>query len=380
MTSTSNSRDAIVVVGAGIIGLNVASILADQGLGQYVTVIAEHLPGDTSINYTSPWAGANFSAISGNDANALRWDRTGYQHLTRLAQQVGAESFVQQTPSTEYWDDKVSDDKMQSLSEYLNDVSPSTTARSSRTVHGVLTRMHQFQIVPETQLPSGVASGLKYTTVTINAPEHIKFLHLRLKDQHGVRFLRKKIADIKDAYLGSQTQVVFNCTGNASAHLAGVEDPKCYPTRGQIVLVKAPDVHQNVMRHGRDYVTYIIPRPFSNGNVILGGYMQKGVSTSDTFSHETESILERTGELSSEVRNGSPEIMAVLAGLRPSREGGARVEAVQLKVRDQDRLLVHNYGAGGTGFQAGYGMAVDAVASAKHILDRLSSRVNQAKL
>ncbi|KAK8139387.1 FAD dependent oxidoreductase [Apiospora sp. TS-2023a] len=357
MASNSN-RDAIVIVGAGIIGLNVASILADQGLGQYVTVIAEHLPGDTSINYTSPWAGANFSAISGNDANALRWDRTGYQHLTRLAQQVGAESFVQQTPSTEYWDDKVSDDKMQSLSKYLND----------------------FQIVPETQLPAGVTSGLKYTTVTINAPEHIKFLHRRLQTQHGVRFLRKKIADIKDAYLSPQTQVVFNCTGNASAQLAGVEDPKCYPTRGQILLVKAPDVHQNVMRHGRDYVTYIIPRPFSNGNVILGGYMQKGVSTSDTFSHETESILERTSELSSEVRNGNAEIMAVLAGLRPSREGGARVEAVKLKVRDQDRLLVHNYGAGGTGFQAGYGMAVDAVASAKPILDRLSSRVNQAKL
>jgi len=53
----------------------------------------------------------------------LRWDRTGYQHLTRLAKQVGAESFVQQTPSTEYWDDKVSDDKMKSLSDYLHDVS-----------------------------------------------------------------------------------------------------------------------------------------------------------------------------------------------------------------------------------------------------------------
>ncbi|KAK8032078.1 FAD dependent oxidoreductase [Apiospora arundinis] len=357
MTS-SNSRDSIVIVGAGIIGLNVASILADQGLGQYVTVIAEHLPGDTSINYTSPWAGANFSAISGHDANALRWDRTGYQHLTRLAKQVGAESFVQQTPSTEYWDDKVSDDKMQSLSHYLQD----------------------FHIIPQGELPEGVASGLKYTTVTINAPEHIKFLHRRLKDNHGVCFVRKKIADIQDAYLSPKTQVVFNCTGNASAHLAGVEDPKCYPTRGQIVLVKAPEVHQNVMRHGRDYVTYIIPRPFSNGNVILGGYMQKGVSTSDTFTEETDSILERTSELSSEVRDNHAEVLAVLAGLRPSREGGARVEAVGLKVQGQDRLLVHNYGAGGTGFQAGYGMAVDAVACAKIVLGRLSSRANQAKL
>jgi len=90
--------------------------------------------------------------------------------------------------------------------------------------------------------------------------------------------------------------------------------------------------------------------------------------------------MERTRDLSSEVRDNHVEVMAVLAGLRPSREGGARVEAVDLKVQGQDRLLVHNYGAGGTGFQAGYGMAVDAVARAKSVLDRLSSGANQAKL
>lgn len=46
------------------------------------------------------------------------------------------------------------------------------------------------------------------------------------------------------------------------------------------------------------------------------------------------------------------------AGLRPSREGGARVEA---ESQAGGRLVVHNYGAGGTGFQAGMGMAIDAV-------------------
>lgn len=40
---------------AGVIGLDVALLLAEQGLGSYITVIAEHFPGDTSINYTSPW-------------------------------------------------------------------------------------------------------------------------------------------------------------------------------------------------------------------------------------------------------------------------------------------------------------------------------------
>lgn len=40
---------------AGVIGLNVALVLAEKGHGQHTTIIAEHLPGDTSINYTSPW-------------------------------------------------------------------------------------------------------------------------------------------------------------------------------------------------------------------------------------------------------------------------------------------------------------------------------------
>lgn len=34
-------------------------------------------------------------------------------------------------------------------------------------------------------------------------------------------------------------------------------------------------------------------------------------------------------------------------------------------VAGQQRTVIHNYGAGGTGFQTGYGMAVDAVNAAE---------------
>lgn len=116
-----------------------------------------------------------------------------------------------------------------------------------------------------------------FTTITVNAPEHIKYLHHRLQDQYGVRFVRQRLPSIQSAYAGASTKIVFNCTGLAAGTLPGVEDPKCYPTRGQVVLVKAPHVRTNMMRHGTDYETYVIPRPGSKGNVILGGYMQKRV-------------------------------------------------------------------------------------------------------
>lgn len=38
-------------------GLDVALVLAKAGLGKYTTVVAEYLPGDTAVTYTSPWLG-----------------------------------------------------------------------------------------------------------------------------------------------------------------------------------------------------------------------------------------------------------------------------------------------------------------------------------
>lgn len=70
-------------------------------------------------------AGCNFSAISGTDANALKWDKAGYFHLSKLASERPEQSYVKRTPSTELWDDNVPSDKIQAMSEYLEDVSSS---------------------------------------------------------------------------------------------------------------------------------------------------------------------------------------------------------------------------------------------------------------
>lgn len=67
-------------------------------------------------------AGANFSAISGNDANALRWDKNGYSRLMEMASTNSAKSFVRKTKSTEYWDEKPSEAKIASMATYLQDV------------------------------------------------------------------------------------------------------------------------------------------------------------------------------------------------------------------------------------------------------------------
>lgn len=75
-----------------------------------------------------------------------------------------------------------------------------------------------------------------------------------------------------------------------------------------------------------------------------------------------------------------PEILAVVAGMRPSRVGGALVKRDQVVVRGEERVLVHNYGAGGTGYQAGYGMALEAVDSVQDILKNVSKLKPRARL
>lgn len=68
------------------------------------------------------------------------------------------------------------------------------------------------------------------------------------------------------------------------------------------------------------------------------------------------------------------------SGLRPSREGGARVEKDQILVAGEKRAVVHNYGAGGTGFQAGYGMALDSVRCAEDLLRGIAKTEPRARL
>jgi hypothetical protein len=78
-------------------------------------------------------AGANFSAISGDDANALRWDKLGYGHMMKLAEEHGVEACISKTPSFEYWDEMPARAKIDSMAEYLKDVCQHGEAAKSGT-------------------------------------------------------------------------------------------------------------------------------------------------------------------------------------------------------------------------------------------------------
>lgn len=76
-------KDHIIVLGAGVTGLTSASFLAEAGYE--VTIIAAHVPGDSSIEYTSPWAGAHWDTHDKvEDQRQCDWDIQTYDYWLDL--------------------------------------------------------------------------------------------------------------------------------------------------------------------------------------------------------------------------------------------------------------------------------------------------------
>lgn len=335
---------SVLTTSSGIIGLYTGAQLLKRGIpGSQIEYIAEFLPGDESIRYTSPYAGGNFSCITGNDPETLIFDKFTYCNLQPLLKKLGGpKAGLERTPSTEYWDKKPPKAKINSLKSYLID----------------------YREIPSSELPKGTQFGIRFLSWSFNCPKFLLSLRSYL-EANGVKFTQKKLTHVSQAFLPG-TKIVFNCTGLGARSLGGVEDTRMYPTRGQVLVVKAPHVTENVMRWGSDYATYIIKRPYSDDQLILGGFMQKDDWRAETFQNQNIDIIQRTSKLFPELLSKNPkgskpedlEVLRSAAGLRPSRHGGVRIEREN---SDEGKVVIHNYGASGYGYQAGLGMAEKSI-------------------
>lgn len=323
------SYETILTFSAGVIGLYTCYSLIEKGVAaKNIEIVAQHLPGDTSKLYTSPWAGGNFSCISPDDVGTLKYDKFTYTNLGKLFKKLGPNCGLAKLPTTEMWDFEPSQAKIDSISGYLEN----------------------FTIIPEKDL-KGKKFGVKYTTWNFNCPKFIQHFHQYLL-LLGVTFTRKSLTSLSEA-TSSSTIVLFNCSGIGAYYLT--KDEKVFPVRGQVLVIDAPHIKENRMIWGTDSATYIIPRPDST-EVVLGGFVQSGNWSGDTLKTETEDIVQRTTALFPETAN--MRVLRVATGLRPYREGGVRIE----KQTIGSVVIIHNYGAGGYGYQAGLGMADHATA------------------
>ena len=116
-----------------------------------------------------------------------------------------------------------------SVSRYVTDPSP------------LLTLQLQFRQIPKDQLGPGIDFGTAFTSVCINTAIYLPWLVSQCL-KAGVTFKRGILGHICEAatvhHSGKRADVIINCTGLSAFKLAGVEDKKMVPVRGQTVLVR----------------------------------------------------------------------------------------------------------------------------------------------
>jgi D-amino-acid oxidase len=84
MSPSRQDPQNITILGAGVIGLTAALAVAHTYPSSTITVVAKHLPGDRSIEYTSPWAGANWSSMAHDNGPLEKYDEITFEKFGNL--------------------------------------------------------------------------------------------------------------------------------------------------------------------------------------------------------------------------------------------------------------------------------------------------------
>jgi D-amino-acid oxidase len=85
----TTSPPTFLILGAGVIGLSTALTLRKSYPTSPITIIAKHFPGDLSIDYASPWAGANWAPFSNDNGPLEHYDRVTFKQFERLVDGLG---------------------------------------------------------------------------------------------------------------------------------------------------------------------------------------------------------------------------------------------------------------------------------------------------
>ncbi|KAJ2503326.1 hypothetical protein GGH96_000347 [Coemansia sp. RSA 1972] len=235
--------------------------------------------------------------------------------------------------------------------------------------------------LPVESLPENIMYGVQYSTLLIDVPKYLDYLSTRLKSLGGT-IVKKHIGHILDATQYADTSseqevnIVVNCTGLGSHTLGGVCDQAMFPSRGQTLLVNAPDAKRTITRLGKQF-GYVIPR--GNGTVIIGGTTDKNQWECVPSSLTTDTIISRTLNLEpallsvearaldqdAQVQALKKNVISVNVGLRPMRDGGVRLESESMSTAANSKIkVVHCYGHGGFGYQSSLAYAD------KHVVHR----------
>jgi len=308
----------VVVLGAGVIGLN--SALALEEAGHDVQVIAAA----KGANTTSAAAGAIWYPFKvGPPEKVSKWAGATLRWLVDLASRH-PDAGVDVLERTELSD---SDRK-----PWWSDATPG---------------LRRVDATPAKPLPNGAKHSWTFDAPRCDPPIFLAWLERQLK--HPIRL--ERITSLADLRKREKPDFIVNSTGLGARALTN--DSQLQAIYGQTVIVApgAIDINE-CMGDERDEsrMFYSIPR---RAEVVLGGCAEPSADDRPTTTTRamTDSILSRAAAMGLE----PGAVLRESAGLRPYRP------TVRLERDSADSKILHNYGHGGAGYTLCRGCAEDIV-------------------
>ena len=299
----------IVVVGAGVIGLSCAALLAEAG--HRVEVRTARSP----LHTTSAVAAALWYPYRANPRERVTaWGASTYAALVDLALTT-PEAGIRQRRGTEllrapgdrpWWADAVPD------------------------------------LQPIDDPPAGYVAGWCFTSPVIDMGHYLPWLQRRVERAGGMITVRRLRTLPDDA------ELVVNASGLAARELVG--DTTVSPVRGQILVVEQVGLDRWWLDESGP--TYVVPRA---DDIVVGGSDEQDSAVDVVNPQQAVDILARAVDLVPAL--ATARVLAHRVGLRPARPT-VRLESVQ---RAAGPPVVHCYGHGGAGVTLSWGCAAEVL-------------------
>lgn len=305
----------VAVIGAGVIGLTSAVMLAEGGYE--VAVYADQIPGATSLAAGASWGPYLVKPYD----RVQHWSTHTLAVLTELAAAPGYGVAV---------------------------LSGVEASRSETTLPDWAAALPDVRECHPDSLPAGFQSGWRYTIPVVDMPLYLAALIGRLRTAGGV-IIQRAIGGFDE--LAGHCDTVVNASGLGSAQLAA--DDSVYPIRGQLVVVANPGITEFFSEDTGESaeLTHFLPH---GDKVILGGTALPRVTDNHVDADAGAAIIARCAAI--DPRLARATVIEQRVGFRPTRPE-IRVELDH----SHTVAVVHNYGHGGAGVSLSWGCAQEVV-------------------
>ena len=208
--------------------------------------------------------------------------------------------------------------------------------------------------IPDWAIPLGAAavatglrpvfkSGFSLRVPLTDTTIYLDYLAARLLRAGGT--INGEVCFEKLEEVDRDFDLVINCAGIGAREL--VRDTELEPHRGQVVIVPRVEDLSCAIVCDDAPLMYAIPR---TNDCVFGGTNDLSSDLAADPATTNRIIAECSRVLNIE----RPNVLAARVGLRPFRKSGVRLE--REKLRD-GRIVIHNYGHGGSGFTLSWGCA-----------------------